>query len=346
MSRLGVCVALLFACIAALHCGAAEERTRLLATEVLTIRGHSDGEVCSLSFSPDSKLLASGGGDETMKVWDAATGKQLFSKTQKGIFSCVAFSSNGKRLVSACGAIDQPVKVWEVATGNEVLSLETRGCTNSVAFSPDGKNIAANGSILGKQVGEGPVGGQMKLWDTMTGKLVQTINLQANFANSVAFSPDGKWLAAGTATVQGQRGEIVLWELATGKELRTLKAQAKGAPRIVFSPDGKRLAAAYGGDEGALKLWDPASGKELLALGGKESTTCLAISPNGKWIASGGFDETVKVWDAATGREILSVKAVGEANDRFVYSVAFSPDGKRLAVGDRDGVVRVWKLTE
>ena len=361
MSRLGFCSAVLLLGFAAswypvdLPAQAPGERAKPMPSnklrvedDVQTIRAHADHQVLSLVFSPDGKRLASGGADETLKVWDVATGKQVLSKRLQGICSGVAFSSDGKRVASACGAADEHVTIWDGATGAEVRSLAVRGATNSVAFSLDGKQLAAGGSILGKKEGQDlltVVGGTVKTWEAATGKLVLSLDLRTHFVTSVAFSPDGKWLAAGTGEVQEHRGEIILWDVASGKEIRTIRSQQKGALIVAFSPDGKRLAA--GCLEGGLKLWDPTSGKDVLTFGGrKEGATTLAFSPDGKWLASATGEETVKVWTAATGEEVLCLKPPGEKNDRFVYSVAFSPDGKRLAAGDRDGVVRVWKLAE
>jgi general transcriptional corepressor TUP1 len=77
-----------------------------------------------------------------------------------------------------------------------------------------------------------------------------------------------------------------------------------------------------------------------------EGATCVAFSPDGKWLAAASLDEARKVWDATTGREVLRLQRSEEKSGRYIYSVAFSPDGKRLPAGDRDRVVEIWKLVE
>jgi parallel beta-helix repeat protein len=169
---------------------------------IRTLSGHT-GFVCSVAFSPDGKILASGSFDWTIKLWDVATGREL--RTLQGHTSpvySVAFSPDGKILASASG--DNTIKLWDVATGTLLRTF--KGHTYwvySVAFSPDGK-VLASGS-LDKTI---------KLWDVTKGTLLRTLTGHTRDVHSVAFSPDGKILASGSGD-----GTILLWdvEAALGK---------------------------------------------------------------------------------------------------------------------------------
>ncbi len=293
---------------------------RLCHSEALTLKGHAGGVpdvtghaggVTSVAFSPDGQRLASGGRDGTMKIWDSATGKELFSLKGHAVWvTSVAFSPDGQRLASGGGGT---VKIWDSATGKELLSL--KGMAGSVAFSPDGQRLASGG------------GGTVKIWDSATGK--ELLSLKGP-AGSVAFSPDGQRLASGSV------GTVKIWDSATGNELFSL-SHAGYVKSVAFSPDGQRLAS--GSRDMTVRIWDSATGKELLALKGHAGgVSSVAFSPDGQRLVSGSEDSIVKIWDSATGTEVSSLK--GHVGD--VSSVAFSPDGQRLASGGFDQTVKIW----
>jgi WD40 repeat protein len=301
--------------------------------DLLTLKGHANS-VNSVAFSPDGKRLASGAWDMTVKVWDATGGQELLAL--KGItdgVSAVAFSPDGKRLVGSSG--NTTVKVWDATGGQELLTLKGQAQVTGVAFSPDGKRIACGGWNRNNT-------GDVKVWDASGGEELFSLRGHAGVVSCVAFSPDSKLLASGSADVWNSenRGEVKVWDATGGPEQVGFKVRSGVIYGVAFSPDGKRIAAGSAvtaGSAGVI-VWDAAGGQELLALKGHtEEVSSVAFSPDGKRLASASYDQTVRVWDAADGRELLILKGHTQAVD----GVCFSPDGQRLASAG-DDTVRVW----
>ncbi|KAL8313011.1 hypothetical protein RB593_007301 [Gaeumannomyces tritici] len=285
-----------------------------------TLEGHG-GSVSSVAFSPDGQRLASGSDDNTVKLWDAATGACL--QTLEGHSSwvrSVAFSPDGQRLAS--GSNDNTVKLWDAATGACLQTLEGHSSSvSSVAFSPDGQRLVS-----------GSYDNTVKLWDAATGVCLQTLEGHIYWVISIAFSPDGQRLASGSGD-----NTVKLWDAATGACLQTLEGHGGSVSSVAFSPDGQRLASAS--YDKTVKLWDAATGACLQTLEGhSDEVWSIAFSPDGQRLASGSDDETVKLWDAATGACLQTL----EGHSDEVWSIAFSPDGQRLASGSDDETVKLW----
>jgi Tol biopolymer transport system component len=293
--------------------------------------------VYTVAFSPDGKRLAAASNRE-VKVWDAATGQEVFSYLIKGtnVFG-LAFSPDGKRL--AVG-ISHQVKILDAGTGQELTVLA--GANHflfRMAFSPDGKHLAASG---GSTNGTGAV----SIWEVESGKYVRSLSGAAEAVLTVAYSRDSGLLAAAGGLTSGVRpGTVVVWEAATGRMVHTLRGHEDNVYGVAFSPDGRRLASAGGVrgslKPGSLKLWEVATGQEVCRLTAHTGPAFgVVFSPDGRYLATAGADRAVKVWEVLTGKEVLSLAA----HDRAVYSLAFSPDGQRLATASADRTVKVWNV--
>jgi tricorn protease-like protein/tetratricopeptide (TPR) repeat protein len=210
---------------------------KALALAVNTLKGH-EGWVNSVGFSPDGKKLASGSGDQTIKIWDVTTGKVLNTlKGHEGSVWSVGFSPDGKQLAS--GSVDNTIKIWDVTTGKVLNTLKGHeSWVRSVGFSPDGKKLASGSDDK-----------TIKIWDVTTGKVLNTLKGHESWVWSVGFSPDGQQLASGS-----DDKTIKIWDVTTGKVLNTLKGHESWVFSVGFSPDGKKLAS--GSHDKTIILWD------------------------------------------------------------------------------------------
>jgi hypothetical protein len=176
------------------------------------------------------------------------------------------------------------------------------------------------------------------LWDISTRKLIRTLT-HSSWVHAVAFSPDGKILAAGC-----HDETVKLWDISTGKLIRTLTHSSTFSVwaiiyTVAISSDGKILAS--GSQDKTVKLWDISTGKLIKTLTHSSTVYAVAISPDGRTLASGSSDNTVKLWDISTGKLIKTLTG----HSFSVRAVAFSRDGKILASGSSDNTVRLWDIS-
>jgi WD40 repeat protein len=301
------------------------------------IKGHADFMEW-VAYAPDGKTFATGSWDRTVKLWDAATGRER--QTLKGHMDVIfdgTFSPDGKTLATA--SWDGTVKLWHVATGQELLTL--KGFATEVyhlTFAPDGRTLATTGSAH-------PTEG-VSLWHAAprppgppprpSPGPEKALPFATEPVYCVAFSPDGRILASGTAS-----GVVRLEDAATRKVRRTLRGHAGRVRSLAFAPDGRALAS--GGVDATVRLWDVRTGAAQAVLQGHTNlVNSVAFSDDGATLASGSLDGTVKLWEAATGRELATLKGHSD----WVLSVAFAPGGKVLASAGRDSAVRLWDVAE
>jgi len=328
-----------------------------------TPAGH-DGQVHTVAWSPDGHLLASAGSNRTVKLWNAATGKEVLTyKGHKDYVFWVAFSPDGRRIASC--AQERHIRIWDPASGTDLLTLKGHsGSVLYVAFDATGKRLASTGSdrtirvwdmdsgkqlvatvptsIMSHCVALNPAGdrvaavtrdGRVHVWEVPGGKEVLNFQGHAKAGNSVVFSPDGKRLA----TASQDDLLVRVWDAATGSAVFTCSGHTHEVSSVAWSPDGHLLASA-GGDDATVRTWDGATGAENLVFRGhKSGVCCVAFSPDGTRLVSGSFD-TVLVWDAARRQEYQALNAAaGEFG-----GIAFRPGSRQLATACNDGAVRLW----
>jgi WD40 repeat protein len=312
---------------------------------LLTCKGHKDW-VEQVVFSADGKLLASGGRDRTVKVWDATNGKEI--KTFSGLpwsVRSVAFLSDG-RIAATSGKWDKTKKAWEGEIrifdlkSGKTTSLKGHSYTiDSLALSPDGKQLASASEDE-----------TALIWDLGAGKVLRTLKGHSDAVLNVAFSKDGSKVATA-----GKDKTVRIWDVASGKDLLTLK-NPPPVPEKKAQPDSKKKEdkkeekkeekkaekakekkAKEAKDKGKAAKDKGKEAKKEPPLDPTRDMTCVSFSPAGDRVAASNLDGTIKVWDIAKGKEVLNIKT-GDG----LWSVAYSPDGKRLAAGGWDKLIHVF----
>lgn len=304
------------------------------------------GLVTALAYSPDGKLLASGGCDGKLRFWEAESWRPVGVLPAGGSVQepwvSVAFSPDGRSLATRSGG---RLRLWSSPAGELLRTWEARGeGDGTLAFSPDGKELAWIAP-----------GGTLRRFDVSSGR-EQDAPLPDGGAggspgfSAFAYSPDGKTMALGQGPI------LQILERTGGKEIQKCRGHSGPIACVVYSPDG--LLLATGSPDGSLRLWETASGEELLVVPGYQSGRIeLAFSPDGRTLVSAqgpelsnvlfyqpeklGKDRELHFWDVATGKR----KSTLLQADPGAVAFSLSPDGRRMAVAGRDSV-HLWTVAE
>ncbi len=298
-------------------CGSYKDRVRLWDVET----GHQmvdiDVTAQTVAFSPDGKRLATA--STGIELWDVETGIVRAAISEAGLWGIrsVAFSPDGRTL--AAGSADHTVRLWDVETAAGTEIFRGHGAeVQDVSFSPDGRTLASASADH-----------TIRLWEVATGA-VTTLQGHDSWVVSLDFTPDGSILVSGS-------DDIRLWDLATG-QASTIEG---GGGSLALASDGRTLASRLWGSSG-IALWDLASRSAVTMAEGHIGgmSRAVALSPDGRTLATGlGFDK-VQLWDleTATGTAVL------QGHTSRLNAVAFSPDGTILASASSDRTVKLWNV--
>lgn len=298
--------------------------------------GHSDsGSVTAVAYSPDGSRIVSGNFDETLRIWDAATGKSLLELvgSNHGPYT-VQYSPDGAHIVSSGGHTKLPYPgpdgdhirdiaiIWDAVTGDLLHKLIGHYCDEpwcsdsgcepcidsavmSAAYSPDGAHVVTASLDM-----------KIIIWDATTGKLLLTLKGHTRCVYGAAYSPDGTRIVSA-----GGDRKIIIWDAVTGKPLQIIDApQYEGhmghLNSVQYSPDGAHIVSAS--DDGTVGIWDATTGMRLQVGStcemSKYSSTCRVVtavySPDGGFILSGGDDQMLRIWNVSAGVAALPTQQI------------------------------------
>ena len=281
------------------------------------------GQVYSVSFSPDGQYIATvgeDGEDGTARLWNLSGQLIAELKGHQGFVYSVSFSPDGERIATA--GQDSTARIWNLSGEQQAQIKTDQYRLYSLNFSPDGQQLVTAGED-----------GTIKLWNLLGQQLAQWKSHYGSIYQ-VSFSPDGKRLATA-----GQDGMVRLWNLS-GEKIDELEGHRGSIYNLRFSPNGEHLATV--GEDGTARVWD-LLGKHPPQIWNGHGYRVYSVSwsPDGQNIATAGGDGKVLLWNLS-GEQLAEL----HGHQGSVYSLSFSSDGQYLVSAGKDSEVRLWMISE
>ena len=277
--------------------------------------------VTSIDLDRSGKLLALGGDDQRIRLWDVEQKNfvRTFPSQHQDWVRGVAFSPDRTQLATVCQS--GLVQLWDVQNGTLKKSFANAGRgAQQVVFHPDGKSLAVCG-----------FNANVNIYDLATGSVSKTLTAHGMNNRTIAFSPDGSLLAVG-----GRTGVVRVWRLAADSVLADLKGDGRRINAIAFSPDGKKLAV--GGDGPFITVWNPQDGSLLQTLPERPGKTFSLAFCNADTLATGESDNAIRIWNLETSQNTETL--VGHTGT--IATMVYEPTKKQLISGSFDTTLRFW----
>jgi WD40 repeat protein len=284
------------------------------------LHGHT-GSIYPVAYSPDGRWLASGSWDGTVRLWDAATGETCATLRHPTYVWELAFDPDGTWLATGC-AQEARLRIWDVATALVRKEILFPGRDfRLLTVSPDGNRVAARtyDPTSKKQV--------LTVCDIASGKA-----LFSTEGSSLAYSPDGRWLAA----LAADEKTVLLLDARTHETAARFSGHENIVFKADFSPDSRFLATCS--RDRTVRLWQIDSGACQVLRGHTNEVYAVAFHPDGTRLATAARDGVIWLWDVARGEEVVRLPG----HRALVWSLAFSKGGATLASGSGGGMIRLW----